>query len=130
MLAVGLHKVLFSATIFFRLTFIPLHRRSDGSCQAFLRYQFDAVWQALTIFIVIQVVATVVGNFISVNRSTAAASGSNDHSRLRKGSRRPSTWQENVCGRRFAGKPSLTSDSHPFRTLDTLPDHCLTLDHC
>jgi predicted PurR-regulated permease PerM len=66
MLAVGLDNVLFWAVIFFLLTFIPNIGITIGSIAPalFALIQFPTVWQALTIFGVIQVVATVVGNYI------------------------------------------------------------------
>jgi AI-2 transport protein TqsA len=66
MLAVGLDNVLFWAVIFFLLTFIPNIGVTVGSIapSLFALIQFPTVWQAVTIFVVIQVVATVVGNFI------------------------------------------------------------------
>jgi len=66
MLAVGLNNVLFWAVIFFLLTFIPNIGVTIGSIapSLFALIQFPTVWQAITVFVVIQVVATVVGNFI------------------------------------------------------------------
>ena len=66
MLAVGLNNVLFWAVIFFLLTFIPNIGVTIGSVapSLFALIQFRTVWQAITIFIVIQVVATIVGNLI------------------------------------------------------------------
>jgi AI-2 transport protein TqsA len=66
MLAVGLDNVLFWAVIFFLLTFIPNIGVTVGSVapSLFALIQFPTVWQAITIFAVIQVVATIVGNFI------------------------------------------------------------------
>lgn len=66
MLGVGLDNVLFWAVIFFLLTFIPNIGVTVGSVapSLFALVQFQTVWQAITIFVVIQVVATVVGNFI------------------------------------------------------------------
>jgi AI-2 transport protein TqsA len=66
MLAVGLDNVLFWAVMFFLLTFIPNIGVTVGSIapSLFALIQFPTVWQAVTIFVVIQVVATVVGNFI------------------------------------------------------------------
>ena len=66
MLAVGLQNVLFWAVIFFLLTFIPNIGVTVGSIapSLFALVQFSTVWQAITIFAVIQVVATVVGNLI------------------------------------------------------------------
>jgi len=66
MLAVGLDNVLFWAVVFFLLTFIPNIGVTVGSIapSLFALIQFTTVWQAITVFVVIQVVATVVGNFI------------------------------------------------------------------
>lgn len=66
MLAVGLDNVLFWAVIFFLLTFIPNIGVTVGSVapSLFALVQFKTVWQAITIFLVIQIVATIVGNFI------------------------------------------------------------------
>ncbi|MEO8456004.1 MAG: AI-2E family transporter [Sphingomicrobium sp.] len=66
MFAVGLDNVLFWAVMFFLLTFIPNIGVTVGSVapSLFALVQFPTVWQAITIFVVIQVVATVVGNFI------------------------------------------------------------------
>ena len=66
MLAVGLNNVLFWAVIFFLLTFIPNIGVTVGSVapSLFALVQFSTVWQALTIFIVIQLVATAVGNLL------------------------------------------------------------------
>jgi AI-2 transport protein TqsA len=66
MVAVGLDNVLFWAVIFFLLTFIPNIGVTIGSIapSLFALIQFPTVWQAITVFVVIQVVATVVGNFI------------------------------------------------------------------
>jgi AI-2 transport protein TqsA len=66
MLAVGLNNVFFWAVIFFLLTFIPNIGVTVGSIapSLFALIQFDTFWQAITIFVVIQIVATVVGNFI------------------------------------------------------------------
>lgn len=66
MLAVGLNNVLFWAVIFFLLTFIPNIGVTVGSIapSLFALIQFPTVWQAITIFVVIQVVATIVGNLI------------------------------------------------------------------
>jgi predicted PurR-regulated permease PerM len=66
MLAVGLNNVLFWAVIFFLLTFIPNIGVTVGSIapSLFALIQFPTVWQAVTIFVVIQVVATIVGNLI------------------------------------------------------------------
>lgn len=66
MLVVGLHNVLFWAVIFFLLTFIPNIGVTIGSVapSLFALVQFPTMWQALTIFVVIQIVATVVGNLL------------------------------------------------------------------
>ena len=66
MLAVGLNNVLFWTVIFFLLTFIPNIGITIGSIlpSLFALIQFPTYWQALTIFAVTQVVATVVGNMI------------------------------------------------------------------
>jgi predicted PurR-regulated permease PerM len=66
MLAVGLNNVIFWCVVFFLLTFIPNIGVTVGSIAPalFALLQFPTVWQAILIFVVIQVVATVVGNFI------------------------------------------------------------------
>jgi AI-2 transport protein TqsA len=66
MLAVGLNNILFWAVIFFLLTFIPNIGVTIGSIapSLFALIQFPTVWQAVTIFVVIQITATVVGNLI------------------------------------------------------------------
>jgi AI-2 transport protein TqsA len=66
MLAVGLHNVLFWSVVFFLLTFIPNIGVTVGSIAPalFALLQFPTVWQAVVIFVAIQVVATVVGNLI------------------------------------------------------------------
>ena len=66
MLAVGLNNVLFWCVVFFLLTFIPNIGVTVGSVAPalFALLQFPTVWQAVVIFVVIQIVATVVGNFI------------------------------------------------------------------
>jgi predicted PurR-regulated permease PerM len=66
MLAVGLNNVLFWGVIFFLLTFIPNIGVTVGSVapSLFALVQFQSVWQAITIFVVIQIMATIVGNFI------------------------------------------------------------------
>jgi AI-2 transport protein TqsA len=66
MMAVGLDNVMFWAVIFFLLTFIPNIGVTVGSVapSLFALIQFPTYWQAVTIFVAIQVVATVVGNFI------------------------------------------------------------------
>jgi predicted PurR-regulated permease PerM len=52
--------------IFFLLTFIPNIGVTVGSIapSLFALIQFPTIWQAITIFVVIQVVATIVGNLI------------------------------------------------------------------
>lgn len=66
MLAVGLNNVLFWSVIFFLLTFIPNIGVTVGSVAPalFALVQFSSTWQAITIFAVIQVAATIVGNLI------------------------------------------------------------------
>ena len=66
MLAVGLNNVLFWAVNFFLLTFIQNIGVTVGSIapSLFALIQFPTVWQAITIFVIIQVVATIVGNLI------------------------------------------------------------------
>ena len=66
MLIVGLDNVPFWTIIFFLLTFIPNIGVTIGSVAPalFALLQFTTVWPAVAIFIVIQVVAVVVGNFI------------------------------------------------------------------
>jgi predicted PurR-regulated permease PerM len=66
MLGVGLDNVLFWCVVFFLLTFIPNIGVTVGSVAPalFALLQFPTLWQALVIFVAIQVVATVVGNFI------------------------------------------------------------------
>jgi predicted PurR-regulated permease PerM len=66
MLIVGLNNVIFWAVVFFLLTFIPNIGVTVGSIvpSLFALIQFTTYWQAITIFAVIQVVATVVGNLI------------------------------------------------------------------
>lgn len=66
MLAVGLDNVLFWCVVFFLLTFIPNIGVTVGSVAPalFALLQFSTVWQAIVIFVVIQIVATVVGNFV------------------------------------------------------------------
>ena len=66
MLAVGLNNVLFWCVFFFLLTFIPNIGVTIGSIAPalFALLQFPTVWQAIVIFVVIQIVATVVGNMI------------------------------------------------------------------
>ena len=66
MLAVGLNNILFWCVVFFLLTFIPNIGVTVGSVAPalFALLQFPTIWQAIVIFIVIQVVATIVGNLI------------------------------------------------------------------
>jgi predicted PurR-regulated permease PerM len=66
MIAVGLNNVLFWSVIFFLLTFIPNIGVTVGSVAPalFALVQFPTTWQAITIFGVIQLAATVVGNLI------------------------------------------------------------------
>lgn len=66
MLAVRLDNVIFWAVIFFLLTFIPNIGVTIGSLapSLFALIQFTTLWQAITIFLVIQAVATIVGNMI------------------------------------------------------------------
>ena len=66
MAAVGLNNILFWSVMFFLLTFIPNIGVTVGSIAPalFALLQFPTVWQAIVIFVVIQVVATIVGNFI------------------------------------------------------------------
>lgn len=66
MSAVGLDNVLFWAAIFFLLTFIPNIGVTVGSIapSLFALIQFTTAWQAIVIFVVIQVVATIIGNLI------------------------------------------------------------------
>lgn len=66
MLIVGLDNVLFWAVMFFLLTFIPNIGVTVGSIapSLFALIQFQTVWQAITIFVVIQIVATIVGNLV------------------------------------------------------------------
>jgi predicted PurR-regulated permease PerM len=66
MLAVGLNNVLFWTVLFFLLTFIPNIGITIGSIAPalFALIQFPTVWQGVTIFVVTQTVATVVGNLI------------------------------------------------------------------
>ena len=66
MLAVGLNNVLFWCVVFFLLTFIPNIGVTVGSVAPalFALLQFPTLWQAITIFVVVQVVATIVGNMI------------------------------------------------------------------
>jgi len=66
MLAVGLDNTLFWCVMFFLLTFIPNIGVTVGSIAPalFALLQFPTVWPALIIFVVIQVVATIVGNLV------------------------------------------------------------------
>jgi AI-2 transport protein TqsA len=66
MLAVGLDNVLFWAVIFFLLTFIPNIGVTVGSLlpSLFALIQFPTYWQAITIFVVTQVAAAIIGNLI------------------------------------------------------------------
>lgn len=66
MLAVGLNNILFWTVIFFLLTFIPNIGVTVGSIAPalFALLQFKTIWQAIVIFAVIQIAATIVGNLI------------------------------------------------------------------
>ena len=66
MLIVGLNNVLFWTVIFFLLTFIPNIGVTVGSIAPalFALLQFKTLWQAIVIFAVIQIAATIVGNLI------------------------------------------------------------------
>jgi len=66
MVAVGLNNVLFWAVLFFLLTFIPNIGITIGSIlpSLFALVQFQTYWQAIAIFAVTQITATIVGNFI------------------------------------------------------------------
>lgn len=66
MLAVGLDNVMFWAVVFFLLTFIPNIGVTIGSLlpSLFALIQFPTLWQAMTIFVVTQVAAAIVGNLI------------------------------------------------------------------
>jgi predicted PurR-regulated permease PerM len=66
MLAVGLDNVLFWTVIFFLLTFIPNIGVTVGSIAPalFALLQFESLWPAIAIFVVIQVAAFIVGNLI------------------------------------------------------------------
>jgi len=66
MTVVGLGNVLFWTVIFFLLTFIPNIGITIGSLlpSLFALVQFSTYWQAIAIFAVTQVTATIVGNFI------------------------------------------------------------------
>ena len=66
MMAVGLNNILFWTVLFFLLTFIPNIGITIGSIlpSLFALIQFPTYWQAVAIFGVTQIAATVVGNFI------------------------------------------------------------------
>jgi predicted PurR-regulated permease PerM len=66
MIAVHLDNVLFWTVIFFLLTFIPNIGVTIGSIAPalFALLQFDTIWPAVAIFVVIQVAAFIVGNLI------------------------------------------------------------------
>jgi predicted PurR-regulated permease PerM len=66
MTAVGLNNVLFWTVLFFLLTFIPNIGITIGSIlpSLFALVQFPTYWQAIAIFAVTQITATIVGNFI------------------------------------------------------------------
>lgn len=66
LVAVGLNNLLFWCVIFFLLTFIPNIGVTVGSIAPalFALLQFPTVWQAVLIFLFIQLVATIVGNLI------------------------------------------------------------------
>lgn len=66
MAVVRLDNVLFWAVIFFLLTFIPNIGITIGSIlpSLFALVQFSTYWQAVAIFVVTQVAATIVGNLI------------------------------------------------------------------
>ncbi|MEO6225778.1 MAG: AI-2E family transporter [Sphingomicrobium sp.] len=66
MFAVGLDNLLFWSVMFFLLTFIPNIGVTVGSIAPalFALVQFPTTWQAITIFGVIQIAATIVGNLI------------------------------------------------------------------
>jgi len=66
MMAVGLNNILFWTVLFFLLTFIPNIGITIGSVlpSLFALIQFPTYWQAITIFGVTQLTATVVGNFV------------------------------------------------------------------
>ena len=66
MIAVGLNNVMFWTVIFFLLTFIPNIGVTIGSIlpSLFALIQFPTYWQAIVIFAVTQVAATVIGNLI------------------------------------------------------------------
>lgn len=66
MLVVGLNNVMFWTVVFFLLTFIPNIGVTVGSIAPalFALLQFRTAWQAVVIFVVIQVAAAVVGNLI------------------------------------------------------------------
>ena len=66
MMAVGLNNVLFWTVLFFLLTFIPNIGITIGSIlpSLFALIQFPTYWQAIVIFAVTQITATIVGNMI------------------------------------------------------------------
>lgn len=66
MMFVGLDNVVFWAVIFFLLTFIPNIGVTVGSIapSLFALLQFQTVWQAIVVFVGIQVAAFIVGNLI------------------------------------------------------------------
>lgn len=66
MMIVGLNNILFWSILFFLLTFIPNIGITIGSVlpSLFALIQFPTYWPALAIFVVTQIAATVVGNFI------------------------------------------------------------------
>ncbi|MGN6056953.1 MAG: AI-2E family transporter [Sphingomicrobium sp.] len=66
MMAVGLNNVLFWTVLFFLLTFIPNIGITIGSIlpSLFALIQFPTYWEAIVIFAVTQVTATIVGNLI------------------------------------------------------------------
>lgn len=66
MMIVGLNNITFWAILFFLLTFIPNIGITIGSIlpSLFALVQFPTYWPALTIFVVTQVTATIVGNLI------------------------------------------------------------------
>lgn len=66
MMVVGLNNILFWTVLFFLLTFIPNIGITIGSIlpSLFALIQFQTYWQAIAIFGVTQIAATVVGNYI------------------------------------------------------------------
>lgn len=66
MMAVGLNNLMFWTVIFFLLTFIPNIGITIGSIlpSLFALIQFPTYWQAIAIFAVTQVAATIIGNLI------------------------------------------------------------------